>query len=146
MSNIKCKKFRLEDSNKDLTTQLQEYRELWSNFVQVTKAYQKQCERNDMFQGKLLWFWNAENSSSRNKPSPQVLPTPPIITPNPFSIIIDEVPESVESVHSVPSLSLLTPDKQPPHRTDSSELPMPAINRTKFADIVRYAKFRPDTD
>ena len=140
-SNLRREIKRLKDSNRDLATQLQEYRELRSNFVQVTKAYQEQCERNDMLQAKLCSLTEpsssdfeaqrSSSSSSTNKQSPQAPATAPISTPNPFSILNDEVPESVESVPSAPSLSLLTPDKQPPHRTDFSEPPMPAINITK---------------
>ena len=124
-NNLKCEIQRLKDSNRDLTTQLQEYRELRRNFVQVTKAYQEQCERNDMLQAKLYSLTEPSSSDfeTQRKPtrkqSPRLPTAAPIVRSNPFSILKDEVQENVE-----PETALSAP-------LNSSKSPMPATYRNK---------------
>ena len=117
-SKLKREIQQLKDANKDLKTQLQEYRELRSTYAQLSKAFHEQSERNELLQAKISSMLCSSNDFDECKsPSPKCnkQETIQVPTTNIFSVLADEVDDTVpqeKAIPSAPCISLMTPEKE----------------------------------
>ena len=119
LHSLQCELQQLRNANKDLSLQLKEYRELRSNYIQLSHSYKEQCERNDVLQVRIASlltdepFTTCKNSKLATASLQEnIQSTPPaatVSTSNSFAALPDELP--AETVPSAPNISLMTPEK-----------------------------------
>ena len=118
---LKAKLQSLQDKFKDLNKQLSDYKELRTNFTQLSSAYSELCERNSMLEAELRSLKERHSQSenfihpkvtNRVHKSPSASHTG-ISTHNSFSVLKDHLP--ADTVPSAPSVSLIDARKAKAH-------------------------------